>query len=97
MTNYMIEIIKSTEVWTFLGVIATGVIGYFAGKRKSAAEAEGIEVDNDKEILNTYKAELEYFSKQLVATRKEISELREEVNQLVKMSCSNFDCKVRQK
>lgn len=97
MNNYIIEIIKNTEWWTFLGIVATGVIGYFTGKRKIAAEAEGIEVNNDKEILNTYKAELEYFSKQLVATRKEISELREEVNQLVKMSCTNFDCKIRQK
>lgn len=72
----MIEIIKSTEWWTFLGVVATGVIGYFTGKRKTSAEAEGIEVDNDKEILNTYKTELEYFSTQLAATRKEISETK---------------------
>ena len=48
-------IFKSTEFWAALSVIATGIISYFTGRKKAKAEAEGIEVRNDKEILNTYK------------------------------------------
>jgi len=88
----MIEILKSTELWTFLGVLATAVIGYVAGKRKNAAEVEGLEVNNDKEILSTYKTELEYFRTQLELTRTEISILRGQIDILLKDSCIKQDC-----
>ena len=90
-------ILTSAEFWVTLGVIIPAVIGFFAGKGRSKAEAKGIEVSNDKEILNTYKTELEYFSKQLEATRKEISELRIEVGKLIETSCGKTDCKNRVK
>lgn len=93
----MREILTTAEFWTALGAIITGWIGYWAGSKRNTAEAEKIEVDNDKEILNTYKTELAYFSNQLELTRKEISELRDEVNKLVKSSCANIDCKNRKK
>lgn len=70
----------------------TGVIGYIAGKRKNEAEVEGLEVNNDKEILSTYKTELEYFRKQLEITRNELSVLRSQLDVLVKASCSKEDC-----
>lgn len=71
---------SSPEFWTLLGTVAVGIIGYITVLRKNRAEAKGIEVNNDKEILNTYKTELEYFSKQLELTRNEISALREEIS-----------------
>lgn len=75
----------------------SGLIGYFSGKRKSAAEAASIEVDNEKEILSTYKAELEFFSKQLELTRKEIIDLRMEISKLMKQVCERVDCPTRLK
>ena len=93
----MIEILKSTELWTFLGVVFTGVIGYITGKRKNAAEVEGMEVDNDKEILSTYKTELEYFRTQLEFTRNEITVLRSQLDILIKASCTKSDCENRVK
>lgn len=75
----------------------TSIIAYFAGLRKSKAEAEGIEAINDKEILNTYKTELDYFSKQLVATRQEIADLRVEIGKLLKQVCERLDCPTRLK
>ena len=93
----MIELLKNPEFWTLLGAVATSVIAYFAGIRKSKAEATAIEVDNDKEILNTYKAELDYFSKQLIATRQEIAQLRIEISNLLKLACNRPDCPTRLK
>lgn len=93
----MIEILKSTELWTFLGVVFTGIIGYIAGKRKNAAEVEGMEVNNDKEILSTYKTELEYFRKQLELTRTELSTLRTELDKFIKTSCIMDNCPNRLK
>lgn len=93
----MIEILKSSELWTFLGLAVTGVISYFAGKRKNAAEVEGMEVTNDKEILSTYKTELEYFRKQLELTRIELTALRSELDKFIKASCIKEDCPNRVK
>ena len=88
-------ILTSTEFWVTLGIIVPAVIAFFAGKGRSKAEVKGIEVTNDKEILGTYKTELEYFSKQLELTRKEISELRIEVGKLIELSCNKLDCSNR--
>lgn len=88
-------VLMSAEFWTFLGIAVTAAIGFFAGQQKSKAEAKGIEVSNDKEILGTYKTELEYFSKQLELTRKEISELRNEVGKLIELSCNKLNCSLR--
>ena len=91
----MFELLTSNEFWVCVGTVIPAGIGYFAGKQKNKAEAKGIEVSNDKEILGTYKTELEYFSKQLDLTRKEISELRDELGKLIEVSCSRLDCKIR--
>lgn len=85
-------ILMSAELWGFLGMVATGIISFFVGKAKNKAEAKGIEVHNDKEILNTYKTELEYFSTQLDKCREEISELRETINELLQLGCERKDC-----
>jgi len=91
----MSAILTSAYFWSFLGLVITGLIGFFAGKGRSKAEVKGIEVTNDKEILSTYKTELEYFSEQLKLTRKEISELRIEVGKLIESSCGKIECKNR--
>jgi len=75
-----------------LGVAFSGFIGYISGKRKNAAEVEGMEVNNDKEILSTYKTELEYFRTQLELTRNEITVLRGQLDILIKASCAKDDC-----
>jgi hypothetical protein len=78
-------------------VLVTGVIGYITGKRKNAAEVEGMEVTNDKEILSTYKTELEYFRTQLEFTRTELTALRSELDKFIKASCAREDCPNRVK
>jgi len=91
----MKELFSSYEFWGSLAAIATGVIGFFSGKRKSAAETDSIEVINSREILTTYKTELEYFSKQLDTTRAEIKQLRLELSTLLDTACYNKNCKSR--
>lgn len=91
----MKEIFLSTEFWTFLGVALSGIIGYIGGKRKVNAEVDGIELATEKELLNTYKSELDYFSTQLTLTRKEIVELREQIEKIIKETCKRTECSQR--
>lgn len=88
-------LLNSYEFWATALAVITGVIGYFTGKRKNAAEAESIEVLTNKELLTTYKGELEFFSKQLILTREEIKELRTEISILSGYTCTRANCELR--
>lgn len=77
-----------------VGLVTTG-IAYIVGWRRNKADAKKVEVENDMEILKTYKNELEYFSKQLEACRNEIKELRSELSALRNTTCTRPDCPKR--
>jgi hypothetical protein len=93
---------KLLEIAPYALPIATIVIGYFLGRKKTKAETKCIEVktksdevDLDNKIINFYKSQTEDVLQEVTELRGEVAELKEFIKELIKNQCKGDNCQDR--
>lgn len=77
---------NSETIITGIVSVATGLIGYFTGKKKSDAEANGQTIDNVEKALAIYKDIIDdmkaRYDKEIADLKSKLLEYEKHINQL---------------
>lgn len=77
MTQMLIE-----NLGVLLSTLATGLVGWFFGRKKAKAEAETSQIENAEKLLNYYKSLVDDLGNRLETAIKKFNEAEQTIREL---------------